>query len=157
MYGLEKYMKSAAPGRAAIERKFGLSDDDQQIRRLVIHLDPTITNASQSPEYRAKQAGIFIGFRNDEIANMFSYARVISCASLPRVDRLSGKFENTIRVWVREEDAESASALISQQRWVAKVEPEATHIVRAIPELFRMPDAAFHPSREEARPSLSAG
>lgn len=134
MDALKPYIKISAPGYADLLRKFGPGEEDadQLLRRLVLTLDLTLTDMTKPPEYRAKQANIFLSFNNDQIATMFSYARVISCDAMPRVDKATGKFANNIGVWVREEDAQSAAALMSKQRWVASIEQDRTHLVPAV-------------------------
>ncbi len=156
MHALEPYMKKSAPGHAELLRKFGPSEDeeDQHLRRLVVTLDLTLTDVGKAADYRANQARVFLDFNNDHIATMFSYARVISCDALPRMEK-DGSFANNMRVWVREDDVESASALISQQRWVAKVEPEVAHTVYAAnQELVRSSGVTHRPTQEPVRPSL---
>lgn len=156
MHALEPYVKKSAPGHVELLRKFGPTEDeeDQHLRRLVVTLDLTLTDMSKAADYRANQARVFIDFNNDQIATMFSYARVISCDALPRMEK-DGGFANNMRVWVREDDAENAAALISQQRWVAKVEPEATHVVHAAnQELVRASGVTHRPTKEPARLSL---
>lgn len=158
MSALKPYMKSSLPTHADLLRKFGPAEEeqDQLLRRLVVTLDLTLTDLSKPPEYRANQAAVFLSFNHDNIAQMFSYARVITCDSLPRVEKSTGAFTNTMGLWVREEDVETAAALIGQQRWVAKVEQGRTHIVPAAEQepLSSRSDATYRLSQDGVQLSL---
>lgn len=160
MNALEPYNKKSAPGHADLLRKFGPSEEeeDQHLRRLVITMDLTLTDMTKPPQYRANQAAVFIAFNNERIATLFEYARIISFDALPRENKSSGTFENNMRVWVREDDIDKAVTLMEKQRWVAKVEPECTHIVRAADnERIRSSGVTHRPSQSAVHLSLSAG
>ena len=157
MNSLEPYDRKSAPGHADLLRKFGpgKEDEDQHLRRLVISLDLTLTDMAKPASYRVKQAEVFLGFNHERIVSLFEYARVISFDALPRENKSTGAFENNMRVWVLEDDIDKASTLLAKEKWVAGVEPESTHVVRAANhELLRTSGVTHRPTQEPARLSL---
>lgn len=156
MQALEAYERKSAPGHAELLRKFGpgREDEDRQLRRLVVTLDLTLTNLDKPAAYRANQARLFLAFNHERIAALFGYARVITCDALPR-ENAAGAFENTMRVWVLEEDVDKAATLIAKQKWVAKVEPEAAHTVHALDDTpVRSSGVTHRPAQAPAPLSL---
>ncbi|PZQ46391.1 MAG: hypothetical protein DI551_05115, partial [Micavibrio aeruginosavorus] len=116
-----------------LKRMFGAAakGDGEDVCRLIITLDPTLTDINADAKKRAQQARAFIDKNNADIAELFTSARVITCDGLPRAEAFN-RFSNDIGVWVRERDRDAAMKAFSRQQWVSAVATGHRHKISSL-------------------------
>ena len=131
MNPLKSYFKKTAPDYTDLQRNFDgfVNETAEPVCRLIITPDVTLTSLHKPAWYRANQAEVFINMNSAIIENIFHYGHIISYDTIPYEDK-EGNFINTMAVWVRKKDVDTAIALLSQQNWVSNIVQDRTCIVR---------------------------